>query len=346
MIEIQNLEKIFYNKKAQTIALKDISLSINKNEIFGIIGRSGAGKSTLLRCVNFLERPTSGRIIVDHKEISALSGAILREARRNIGMIFQHFNLLSSRTVFNNIALPLELVGINKSEIFNRVKFLLELVNLSDKCDCYPFELSGGQKQRVGIARALALKPKVLLCDEATSSLDPETTKSILTLLRDFAHNLDLTIMLITHEIPVIKEICDRVAVIDSGKIVEQGNVVDIFTTPKSKITRRFVNDRMLPVILLESLKQQPPGNAVLRIVFVGPSTNTPVITEVIRRFNVQLNILHGNIEYIQDIPCGNVVIEAMCQSHELQAAIDYMRINNLSVEILGYVDNNHRTTV
>ena len=302
----------------------------------------------MVRCINLLERPSAGRVVVDGREISALSGAALREARRGIGMIFQHFNLLSSRTVFENIAFPLELAKKSKAEISQSVLPLLELVGLSDKRDRYPSELSGGQKQRVGIARALASKPSVLLCDEATSALDPETTKSILALLQDINRKLALTIVLITHEMPVIKEVCDRVAVIDHGRIVEQGNVFDIFTAPKSEITRGFVSDvigRALPAGLMERLQATPvtKGNAVLRVIFTGPTANTPVLAEVIKRYDILLNILQANVEYIQDSPYGNIVVEAIGPSQAVQEAIDHIRSNNLRVEVLGHVADTHR---
>ncbi|MDR3436017.1 methionine ABC transporter ATP-binding protein [Telmatospirillum sp.] len=349
MIEIDGLVKTFATANGTTTVLKDVSLSIQQGEIFGIIGRSGAGKSTLVRCVNMLERPTAGRVVVDGREISSFSGHALREARRGIGMIFQHFNLLSSRTAYGNVALPLELAGKSKAEIRREIQPLLELVGLTDKQDHYPAELSGGQKQRVGIARALASKPAVLLCDEATSALDPETTQSILALLKDINRTLGLTIMLITHEMPVIKEICDRVAVLDHGEIVEQGQVFDVFTAPKADVTRSFVRDvidRPLPAHLSERLQANAPAsdsNAVLRIIFTGPSAETPVIADVIRHYDVMFNILQGNVEYIQGSPYGNLVVEAIGQPQAVQNAIDYIRSNNLRVEVLGHVADAHR---
>lgn len=348
MIRIEGLKKTFSGGDDATAALKDVSLSVRKGEIFGIIGRSGAGKSTLVRCINLLERPSAGRIMVNGREISSLGGAALREARREIGMIFQHFNLLSSRTVFQNVAFPLELVGRGKAGIAREVMPLLELVGLSDKKDRYPSELSGGQKQRVGIARALASKPAVLLCDEATSALDPETTKSILALLRDINRKLGLTIVLITHEMPVIKEICDRVAVLDQGRIVEEGNVFDIFTDPQTEIARRFVSDvidRPLPDHLVERMQTAPvaQGNVVLRIVFTGPSANTPVIADLVQRYGILLNILQANVEYIQGAPYGNIVVETVGQSPAVQDIVDHILANNLRVEVLGYVAGTDR---
>lgn len=240
MITFENITKT-YGGKTHVQALKGISLTIHDGEIFGIIGKSGAGKSTLVRCINMLEKPTTGKVIIDDKELTAMSDSQLRAERKNIGMIFQHFNLLSSRTVFDNIAFPLELAGASKEVIRSKVDSLLELVGLTDRQFNYPSQLSGGQKQRVGIARALASDPKILLCDEATSALDPQTTKSILELLKDINKRLGITIVIITHEMAVIKEICDRVAVIEGGVIKEQGRVIDVFTNPQSETMKEFV---------------------------------------------------------------------------------------------------------
>jgi D-methionine transport system ATP-binding protein len=343
MIVIDGVSKIFRSAKGDSVALKDVHLSVRRGEIVGVIGRSGAGKSTLARCVNLLERPTSGRIVVAGEDLTAQDGARLRQARRAIGMIFQHFNLLSSRTVFDNVALPLELQKAPKADIRQRVTSLLDLVGLADKRDRYPAALSGGQKQRVGIARALASQPSVLLCDEATSALDPETTKSILQLLKDINIKLGLTILIITHEMQVIKEICDRVVVLDHGQVVEQGPVFDVFTSPASEITRNIVRDvidRELPALLRDRLCNGPRlrGNPVLRIVFTGASAGEPVIAEIARRHDVLLNIWQANVEYIQGLPYGNIVVEAIGALRELQAAIDDIRDRNLSVEVLGHV--------
>ncbi len=343
MIVIDGVSKIFRSAKGDSVALKDVHLSVRRGEIVGIIGRSGAGKSTLARCVNMLERPTSGRIVVGGEDLTTLDGERLRQARRAIGMIFQHFNLLSSRTVFDNIALPLELQRTPRAEIRERITPLLDLVGLADKRDRYPAALSGGQKQRVGIARALASQPSVLLCDEATSALDPETTKSILLLLKDINIKLGLTILLITHEMQVIKEICDRVVVLDQGRVVEQGRVFEVFTSAASEITRNIVRDvidRELPALLRGRRRDgsRSHGNPVLRIVFTGASAGEPVIAEVARRYDVLLNIWQANVEYIQGLPYGNIVVEAIGAAHELQTAIDHIRDRNLRVEVLGHV--------
>ena len=345
MIDVTDLVKTFHGARGSAPVLRGVSLRVEKGEIFGIIGRSGAGKSTLVRCVNMLELPTSGRVVVHGREMTALAGAPLREARRDIGMIFQHFNLLSSRTVLENVALPLELAGRPRERIHEEVLPLLELVGLTGHRDHHPAQLSGGQKQRVGIARALASRPSALLCDEATSALDPETTRSILRLLRDINRRLGLTILLITHEMAVVQEICDRVAVLERGRIVEQGSVFDLFTAPAHPVTRSFVRDaveRALPEWLAHRLRDAPADpavtNPVLRIVFTGPSAETPVIAEVVRRFAVLLNILQGNIGYIQGRPYGNVVVEALGAPAAIDAACAYVRERGLRVEVLGRV--------
>jgi D-methionine transport system ATP-binding protein len=343
MIQIRELTKTFHAEGGPVHVLKGISLTIRKGEVFGVIGRSGAGKSTLVRCINLLERPTSGNVVVDGREITALSGRALRQARHSIGMIFQHFNLLSSRTALDNVALPLELAGRSPRDARAAAAPLLELVGLADKRGRYPAELSGGEKQRVGIARALASEPAVLLCDEATSALDPETTQSILTLLRDINRKLGLTIILITHEMPVIKEVCDRVAVLEHGEIAELGPVFDVFTAPTAEVTRRFVRDlvdRALPPHLVELMHAQPAGtgNPVLRIVFRGPSANTPVVAEVVHRFGILLNILQAQVDYIQGEPYGNIIVEAIGRAGDVAASLEFIRSKDLKVEVLGHV--------
>jgi D-methionine transport system ATP-binding protein len=348
MILLEGIAKTFDGPEGPVPVLKGIDLRIERGEIFGIIGRSGAGKSTLVRCINLLERPTAGRVRVAGTELTALPDNALRAARHRIGMIFQHFNLLSSRTVAGNIALPLEIAGRGRADIARTVTSLLDLVGLADKRNAWPAELSGGQKQRVGIARALASRPDVLLCDEATSALDPETTRSILSLLRDINCRLGLTIVLITHEMPVIKEICHRVAVIDGGAVVEQGTVFDVFTDPASEVTRAFVQDivnRELPEGIAARLREGPPatGNPVLRITFTGAAANRPIMADLLRRHDIGFNILHGHIDYIQGAPFGTLTVEAWGGGRELQAAIDFIRANTLKVEILGRVAGHDR---
>lgn len=348
MIELKQISKVFTGGRGSVQALRDVSLKVEKGEIYGIIGRSGAGKSTLIRCINLLERPTYGQVVVAGQDLTALPEADLRAARRNIGMIFQHFNLLSSRTVAGNVALPLELAGADKTAIKERVAALLELVDLADKATRYPAELSGGQKQRVGIARALASQPEILLCDEATSALDPETTKSILTLLKDINQKLNLTIVLITHEMTVIKEIADRVAVIEHGHLVEEGRVFDVFTNPRAETTRRFLSDvvnQELPVELCESLKLgwRKEGKPVVRVTFTGNAASDPVIYRAIRAFDVSFNILHGHVDYIQGRPFGTLTFLLEGPGQKIDEAINFITTQDLKVEVLGHVPNDHR---
>ena len=348
MIELRALTKRFPGEGGPVEVLKGVTLTVPKGEIFGIIGRSGAGKSTLVRCVNLLERPTSGQVIVAGQDLTALQGRALREARRSIGMVFQHFNLLSSRTALDNVALPVELAGARKAEARAAAAPLLELVGLADKARRYPAELSGGEKQRVGIARALASRPAVLLSDEATSALDPETTQAILELLRDINRKLGLTIVLITHEMPVIRQICDRVAVLDQGRIVDEGAVFDVFTRPRSEVTRRFVRDlveRDLPASVRDRLgfPEGPRARPVFRLAFTGPAAHAPVVAEAVRRYGVLLNILQGTIDEIQGAPYGNVVVEAIGPPHDVDAALAFFRSQGLEVEVLGHVADDAR---
>jgi D-methionine transport system ATP-binding protein len=349
MIEIQAISHRFSGQgNASQDAIKNLSLSIQKGEIFGVIGRSGAGKSTLVRTINLLNRPYDGKIVVDGKDLSQLSASELRAARREIGMIFQHFNLLSSRTVYDNIALPLELAGMSKAAIRAQVMPILELVSLTDHKDKYPAQISGGQKQRVGIARALANQPKVLLSDEATSALDPETTRSILELLRKINRELGLTIVLITHQMEVIKEICDRVAVMDAGQIIEQGHVLDIFRQPKHEVTRALIGDVIaheLPQGVLERVRrklastQQGSGSDhLLRLAFTGENVDQPILSEAVRQFNLNFTILHGQIDQIQGQAFGSLAVLASGEHAEVANAISYLRNQNVVVEELNHV--------
>lgn len=348
MIELNHISKV-YEGANRVEALKDINLSIKEGEIFGVIGLSGAGKSTLIRCINMLESPTSGEVIVDGTDLTKLSTSELREARKSIGMIFQHFNLLSSRTVYENIAFPLELQGLSKKEIKERIEPILDIVKLSERRDNYPSQLSGGQKQRVGIARALASNPKVLLCDEATSALDPQTTGAILELLKDINRRLNLTIVLITHEMHVIKEICDRVAVIEGGKILEEGPVVDVFTEPKEATTREFVNaiiSQDLPKDALAHMtvsKTWNDGyNPMVRLTFKGNVTDEPIVAGLIRRFNLDVSILFGGVDYIQDTSFGRLIIVLDGDKAQAEEAISYLHELPIGSEVIGYVAANH----
>ena len=343
IVRLDAVAKVFPGRRggAPVTALSETSLSVQQGSVLGVIGRSGAGKSTLIRLVNGLEKPSAGRVVVDGAEISSLPEPALRHARRSIGMIFQHFNLLSSRTAAENVALPLEVAGYGKAAIRTRVEELLALVGLADKRDRYPAELSGGQKQRVGIARALATKPKVLLSDEATSALDPETTRSILDLLARINRDLGLTILLITHEMAVIRSIAHEVAVIDAGRIVERGDVFDVFTRPEHPVTRSFLADetgRVLPAHLAERLKQEasPGDQAILRIVFRGPHATDPVIARLARDLNIDANILAGSVDEIAGRPFGTLVVGLPRAA--LPSATAFLQQHGLDTEVLGHV--------
>ncbi len=343
MIELVDVEKTYYSKAGDIHALHKTNLSIKAGEIYGIIGLSGAGKSTLVRCINMLERPTAGKVFVDGEELTAMSDSQLRKARQGIGMIFQHFNLLTSRTVYKNVAFPLEIQGLSKAEIDQRVRPLLELVQLEDRADYYPSQLSGGQKQRVGIARALASNPKVLLCDEATSALDPQTTKSILALLQDINKKLNLTIVLITHQMEVVKTICDRVAVIENGDIIEEGSMVEIFTNPQHPTTKEFTKS-VINAETPEMVKKLPMTDTytegsklVVRISFIGDSASEPIVSGMVKRFAVDVSILYGNIDQLKDVPFGTLIIEIAGTKEGISHALAYLHEQNLKTEVIGY---------
>jgi len=345
LIEMRGVEKTYPARSGNgaVTALHDITLGVPRGFILGVIGRSGAGKSTLIRLVNGLERPTSGQVIVDGVEISALGERALRNERRSIGMIFQHFNLLARRTAFDNIALPLEIAGVPSAEIKARVMPLLDLVGLGDKADRYPAELSGGQKQRVGIARALATNPKVLLSDEATSALDPETTEQILALLRRVNAELNITILLITHEMSVIKTIADRVAVIDGGRIVEEGPTFDLFTQPQHATTRSFIasiTGSELPPHIARDLHAAPVGGgkALVRLTFTGGDATQPFLSVLTRKLAVDLGIIQGNVDYIAGQPYGTLVISVPGSGDQLATLTSAARELGLQTEVLGYV--------
>lgn len=334
MIKIQNLSKIYDAGGQKVIALDNINLTIKDGSIFGIIGLSGAGKSSLVRCINRLEEPTSGRIYIDDIDITSLDKKSLREARKKIGMIFQHFNLLSNATVFENVAFPLMIAGYPKKKIKERVYELLRLVDLEEKSQVYPSQLSGGQKQRVGIARALANHPRILLSDEATSALDPKTTKSILHLLKDINRKFGITIVIITHEMDVIKEICDEVAVIENGKIIEQASVVDLFTNPSADTTRTFIED--ITESLPESIKiSSKPDEKFVKISFRGSITSEPVISRMIKKFDVDVNIIKGSVDNVRDISIGKLLISITGNPDNILHSIEYLKETGLKVEVL-----------
>lgn len=343
MISIRNLSKYYQLADRSFAALKNINLKIEAKEIFGIIGRSGAGKSTLIRCINGLEKPSAGSVLIEGTCLTTMSAAELREARKQMGMIFQHFNLLSTRTVRENIALPLEFSGIPKRKINSRVDELLSLVELEEHQSQTPRQLSGGQKQRVAIARALATSPKILLSDEGTSSLDPQSTTSILELLQNIRRELGITIFLITHEMDVVKTICDRVAILDKGEIVEESSVIGLFTNPQSTIGKDLVkaSSRIeIPRAVKDLLKASASHNSgtILRIAYHGESASEPIISYLIQQYQIIINILQGYIETIQQKIVGVMIVEVIGNKENVEKSIDFLERNGLNVEILGYV--------
>lgn len=342
MIELKDINKVFKDKNQNEFyAAKDVNLKINDGEIFGIIGFSGAGKSTVVRCINLLGRPTSGQVIVNEKNLLELSAKELREERKKIGMIFQHFNLMPSRTVFENIAFPLKHSGLSKKQVQEKVRELLTLVELTDKESQYPSQLSGGQKQRVAIARALANNPKILLCDEATSALDPTTTKQILGLLKKLRDKLNLTIVIITHQINVVKDICDKVAVMEHGKVVENGDVFDIFANPKDEVTKRFIhsttNLQKIEELISENsnVVQLKKGEKIIRLSYLQKNVSEPLISTVSSKFGVVLNIIFADIEIVQGAPVGGTVAIFSGENQNIQNALGWLKEKNVGIEIL-----------
>ena len=325
MIELKHLGKIYSSASGSVEALKDVNLTIADGEIFGIIGLSGAGKSTLVRCINLLERPTSGEVWVDGQNLTALSEKALLQVRRQIGMIFQSFNLLEQRSVLRNVCFPLEISGTPKAEAKKRAEELLKVVGLADKAASFPSQLSGGQKQRVAIARALATNPRYLLCDEATSALDPNTTRSILELLREINKTLGVTIIVITHEMKVIDQICDRVAVIDKSCIAEEGRVADVFTNPKSDIARELVLPQERPVL------DPTTGGRKLRLIFNGGGTQKPVISEMILACRVPVNVLFADTKSVEGAAYGHMILELPNDEHDAEKVVSWLKNSGLT---------------
>lgn len=336
MITLNNVSKTYNTKEGTVQALKDVNLTIEKGDIFGIIGMSGAGKSTLVRTLNFLEKPTAGTVTIDGKDLSALSERELKEERRGIGMIFQHFNLLMQKNVTDNICFPLRIMGIPKAKAHERANELLEIVGLADKAKAYPIQLSGGQKQRVAIARALATNPKLLLCDEATSALDPQTTKSILALLREINQRYGITIVIITHEMAVVREICTHVGIIGNGELVEYGSVIDVFSHPKSEEAKELVlRNHGENYELVESLETK---NCV-RIVFSENSSYEPVIANMVLKFGMPVNILRADTKNVSGIAHGEMILGLPEDKTVADGMLNYLRERNLAVEeVKGYV--------
>lgn len=334
LIIIDKLSKSFKYDKKEIWAVKDVDLRVKRGEIFGIIGLSGAGKSTLIRCLNRLEEPTSGSITIDGVDITNLNKNQLRIARKDIGMIFQHFNLLSQKTVFENIAFPLELEHFSKDKIEEKVNKLLDYVELKDKKDSYPSQLSGGQKQRVAIARALVNDPKVLLSDEATSALDPKTTESILALLNKIRKEFSLTIVLITHQMEVVKDICDKVAIIENGEIIEKNTVENLFQNPKTKTAKTFIRS-LNSSMDEESVDITKSKGKIIRLGFLGDNAKQPIVSQIIKKFNIDVNILSGNINELMSTSVGHLLLELTGENKEIDNAINYLNNENIKIEVI-----------
>ncbi|MDR2772722.1 MAG: ATP-binding cassette domain-containing protein [Elusimicrobiota bacterium] len=347
MIELRNVNKVFKTKASEVRALKNVSVKIEEGEIFGVIGLSGAGKSTLIRCINLLERPDSGEVIVDGDDLMKFNPNQIREKRQEIGMIFQLFNLFRSRTIAENIAFPLLNKKHSQKEIDDRVNELLELVGLESKINGYPSQLSGGQKQRVGIARALATHPKILLCDEATSALDPKTTQSILALLKDLNKKLNLTIVIVTHEMGVIKSICNEVAVMEGGEVIESGEVFHIFANPQHKLTKDFItttSSLKKTYDLLEEnsiVMQLKPGEVLAHFEYIGPSSIEALVSTLSIKFNIHLNIIFADLDIILDLPMGGLILIISGPAEAQAAAFEYISKKGVKVEVIKkYGDN------
>lgn len=342
MIKLRDIDVVFETENRTVTAVKNVSLDVSPGEIYGIVGYSGAGKSTLVRTINLLQLPTKGYVEVKGQDLLSLSSAQLRTARKKIGMIFQHFNLMESRTIADNVAFPLKNSGLSRAEKNAKVKELLTLVGLEDKLHNYPSQLSGGQKQRVAIARSLANDPDVLLCDEATSALDPKTTQSILDLLRDLNEKLGLTIVIITHEMAVVKDLCHKVAVMENGEILEQGQIVDIFTNPQKSLTKEFIDtathfDREVKVVLEKIATGSDYENQhIVRITYVGKDTTQPLMAQLIRHYDLMVNILYGNVEVLQETPVGNLLVAISGSAEDFETGMNFLQEHNVKVEILS----------
>ena len=341
MIELKNIGKTYRTSGNAVEAVKDVTLTINDGDIFGIIGFSGAGKSTLVRCINLLERPTSGQVLIDGKDITRFSAKELRAARKKIGMIFQHFNLMPSRTVIDNVTYALKGSGISRSEMRGKALKLLELVEIADKADMYPSNLSGGQKQRVAIARALANDPKILLCDEATSALDPQTTKQILALLKSLNETLGITIVLITHEMAAVKEICNRTAVMDKGSVIELNDTFSVFADPQDALTKDFIattsNLKKIYSLLSEEPDAVPLGkdDIVVKLTYTERSVSEPLISAVTQKFGVLLNIVFADVDIVQGAPIGGTVAVISGEREKITEAVKYLIEKNVAVEVI-----------
>lgn len=342
MIELHDVYKTFDSKGKSVHALKKINIKIEKGIIFGVIGYSGAGKSTLVRVVNYLERPTLGKVLIDGKDLALLSKKDLRTVRKQVGMIFQHFNLLNSKTVFDNVAIPLQLSRVPIKQVIQRVNELLSFVGLESKVKSYPDELSGGEKQRVGIARALATNPLILLCDEATSALDPQTTQSILKLLKRINEKYNITILVITHEMNVIQEICNSVAVMEKGEIIEQGNVLEVFGNPKKSSTQNFVRTIIkdaVPKSVVKGMTEEKLNGRIFKIKFIGDKASQPLISDLAKKFEVEVNILFANVCELQGTTLGNLIVHIHGDEGTIEEAYQFICKQNIIVE---EIENNY----
>jgi D-methionine transport system ATP-binding protein len=337
MLEIKNLSKSYTTKNGPLLALNNVSVRVNSGDIFGFIGLSGAGKTSLARCISVLEKADGGQILLNGVDITALKGARLRSARRRMGMVFQHFNLLMNATVFDNVAFPLRIAGKTRAFIRSRVTDLLELVGLTEKEGAYPATLSGGQKQRVGIARALAAEPELVICDEATSALDPDTTRSILALLKKIGVATGVTFLVITHEMDVIKALCSHVAVMENGEIIEQGKVIDVLTNPQTPTARRFFTRDYSGEGWYQAVREQKMGHHVFRAVFIGESARRSFIHDVIRTFDIELSILAGSIESVSGTMVGSLILEITGNETEMTRTLAYFRESGVEVEVLEH---------
>lgn len=336
MIELKNISVDFDGFKA----VDEVNLKIEKADSFGIVGFSGAGKSTLVRCINLLQKPTNGEVLINGENLIDLSQKELRKRRKKIGMIFQHFNLLNNISVIDNVIFPIRKDNISKEEKIKKAKKLLDLVGIGDKADSFPRELSGGQKQRCAIARALASDPEILLCDEATSALDPKTTKQILKLLGEIKEKIGLTIVIITHQMEVVKDLCNKVAVMQDGKVIEKGSTLEIFSNPRHKLTKDFVETSTNVNQTLEEVKNNlgvlKKDEFLVKLSYVGASTTEPVINEIYEKFKVKTNVLAGNIEFITNVPVGNLIVTFKAEKENMDKAIEYLVAGGTNVELLG----------
>ncbi|KST51427.1 methionine ABC transporter ATP-binding protein [Enterococcus durans] len=352
MIELQNISVRFHQKDKVIQAVEDVDLFIEKGDVYGIVGYSGAGKSTLVRVMNLLQKPTEGKVIINQTDLGKLSAKELRKERKSIGMIFQHFNLMENRTIFDNVDFSLKYTGKSKQERRQKVSELLELVGLEEKTSAYPNQLSGGQKQRVAIARALANEPKVLLCDEATSALDPKTTHQILALLKELNRKLGLTIVLITHEMQVVKEVCNKVAVMEDGKIVEKGSSVQIFSHPQEALTKDFIRtathlDQALETIIgHRAFAEQITNKWLVELSYVGNQTNEPLIAQLYSKYQVTANILYGNVELLQETPLRSLIVTLAGETNQRQKALDYLIRLGVRVNVLQKNEENEQIKI